>query len=152
MDRLTPALFFLLIQYTAEMDNASDIINVGVKRGVKWAWYLLAPLWMTWLHPGDSVWWRTNPQICIPMLMIHEAYSKHLHTNIWRSDICEGCVGEWMDGWVRECMGAKKCRVANTTQTSFHLTASSSPSMPAFVNEKLWHTDGKHRDPSRLCC
>ncbi len=59
--------FFFYSKYMAETDNASDIINIEVKRGVKWAWYLLAPLWMTWLHPGDLVWWRTNPQIWFPV-------------------------------------------------------------------------------------
>lgn len=97
MHRLTPALTL----FVAEMDNASDIINVEIKRGVKSALYLSAALWMTWLHPRESVQWRNNPQICITMSMNH-AYSKYSAHNICWRDLCEGCVGEWMVGWVEE--------------------------------------------------
>ncbi len=36
--------------------------------------------------------------------MIH-VYFKHLHMNIWWSDVCEGWVGEWMDArWMTGLM------------------------------------------------
>lgn len=110
---------FRLIMHMAEMDYASDIINIEVKRGVKWARYLLARLRMTWLHPGDGA-GRTNPQIWFPVWTIH-AYFKHICT--WSFGkviyVMVLLVGQrragWKSAWTALWTRARKCSGTKTS-------------------------------------